>query len=326
MIDKKRFGEMVEQFATPFRCCLWPSGPQCTSRAIKAHSIQNAQVLDLLCEDDHVIMFHPEMDIDTGPSVIFMLIGRNKATTFTGLCDTHDAQLFRPIDTAHFDPRTPEQPFLLAYRAVLRELHSKMKAAIDVQTQYASGVKDGRFDPNVADAPQLKATSAMFEAWSFYRYKCHYDEIYLSGDFSRLGHSIEYVDDLLPSIAVSSVYSYIDNMKLREDRLDPKCIVLNVFPYQTGYCVLFSYIPTHKGMFAPHLSEIFSAPKPYKLYLLSKLVLMHCENLVLSPAFLRQTSPDNQDIILSFFARNIGIEKVDADNPALYLFLSGRDG
>lgn len=320
LIDKKRFGEMIRQINSTFGRCFWPSST-CTNRAIRAHSIQNAHVLDLLCENNHVIMPYAEIDIHTGPSVRFKRIGRNNATTFTGLCDDHDSLLFKTIDTMAFDPNNTEQLFLLAYRAVLRELHSKMKGAIDVQNVYSRGAEQGHFNPEVADQPMLMAIGAMSEAWSFYRYKCSYDSIYNSGDYTLIEHNIEYVDGLLPSIAVSSVYSHIDNMKYLPDRLDPKCTVLNVFPCHSGYFVLFSYIKAHKNIVAPYFERVTSAQQHYKLYLLSKLVLMHCENFVISPTFHKGIPETDHKTILSYFSTNTGVQKVEVEDPALYLFV-----
>jgi hypothetical protein len=263
----------------------------------------------------------PEIDIHTGPSVQFKRIGRNNATTFAGLCDEHDSLLFKPIDTMAFDPDNTEQLFLLAYRAVLRELHSKMKGAIDVQRVYSRGAELGRFNPEVPDQAMLMATGAMVDAWSFYRYKCYYDDIYNSGDYTLIEHNIEYIDGLLPSIAVSSVYSHIDNMKHLHDRLSPKCTALNVFPCHSGYFVLFSYIKAHQNIVAPYFERVTSAKQHYKLYLLSKLALMHCENFVLSPTFHRGISEPDKKAILSYFSTNTGVQKVDVEDPALYLFV-----
>ena len=56
--------------------------------------------------------------------ILHHLVGINSATTFTGFCSLHDQQLFKPIDTELLLP-TPEQVFLLHYRALCRELYVK---------------------------------------------------------------------------------------------------------------------------------------------------------------------------------------------------------
>jgi hypothetical protein len=46
------------------------------------------------------------------------------ASTFTGFCNRHDTELFRPLESRGFTATT-EQCLLLAYRAVCRELYAK---------------------------------------------------------------------------------------------------------------------------------------------------------------------------------------------------------
>jgi hypothetical protein len=165
-------------------------------------------VLDLLCENDHLIMPKIQLDIKTGPHMYFDKIGRNKATTFTVLCDVHDSQLFDLIDNSIFDPNNMEHLFLLAYRSVLRELHTKMKAAVDIQRQYMKGVDVGKFNPANTDEAMRLATIGIAKSYTFYLYKFHYDQIFIQKKFDSIEHHVQFIEDIQPSIAVSSVYSY----------------------------------------------------------------------------------------------------------------------
>ena len=60
---------------------------------------------------------------------IFKSVGRNDATTFTGLCSEHDRRMFEPIDKATINVLDEEHLFLFAYRSVLRELHADATGA-----------------------------------------------------------------------------------------------------------------------------------------------------------------------------------------------------
>ncbi|MHB1677813.1 MAG: hypothetical protein ACYCSS_09790 [Sulfuriferula sp.] len=318
--NKLLYGEIFKQINSSFNRCFWPKAPRCSAKAIRAHSIQNSGVLDLLCENDHVIMPKTGINIDAGPFLKFEKIGRNKATTFTGLCDEHDCRLFAPIDKRPFDPAETEQLFLLAYRSVLRELHTKMKAAVDVQSQYRRAVELGKFDPDVVDVPMMLATMAISESYSFYRYKFAFDQIYANGTYKDVLHRIELVENIAPSIAVSTTYSYIDNMKTLEHRTAPKCVSLNIFPSNSGVYVIFSYLKGHEKYVIPYLDRIFEATSQYKLYLISKLVLMYCENFVMSPKFFRNIPESAKSAMEEYFMANIFGDKRDCENPALYLF------
>ena len=56
------------------------------------------------------------------------LRGINQASTFTGFCARHDDTIFAPLEKQTFSG-TPEQCFLLGYRALAREFHAKRAAA-----------------------------------------------------------------------------------------------------------------------------------------------------------------------------------------------------
>lgn len=51
-------------------------------------------------------------------------IGLKQASTFTGFCAQHDAEMFRPLETQPFIA-SKEQLFLLAYRALSKEIYAK---------------------------------------------------------------------------------------------------------------------------------------------------------------------------------------------------------
>jgi hypothetical protein len=121
--------EDIELFAKAqkkgFAKCLAPS-MDCDEEPIRAHSIQNARVLDLIQTDGHVLM--PRYKLVNGePKMEFAKVGRNEASTFTGLCSKHDTELFKAIDTEHLDVDNCEHLRQLAYRSVMREMHTELE-------------------------------------------------------------------------------------------------------------------------------------------------------------------------------------------------------
>src|SRR5580765_5050240 len=112
--------------------CLAP-GMACPFPAIRSHSLQNSQVLDLLARDGHVKALTRRIEAGTGPVFFFDDIGRNRATTFTGFCSEHDSSIFRPIEINTFQPSASEHLFLAAYRAVAKELHAMMEGAMKIR-------------------------------------------------------------------------------------------------------------------------------------------------------------------------------------------------
>ena len=96
--DNAKVSEFLATMQVRFTKCLDPT-LTCGNDAIKAHSVQNAAALSLIEEDNHV--YELKMRIILGePVCAFQRVGRNIASTFTGLCGQHDAEIFRPIDPA----------------------------------------------------------------------------------------------------------------------------------------------------------------------------------------------------------------------------------
>lgn len=81
-----------------FSRCMPPT-LACNEKPIRAHSIQNARVIELIQSDGHVMM--PRYRIkDDKPVLELVKISRNEASTFTGLCGTHDREIFNAIRPA----------------------------------------------------------------------------------------------------------------------------------------------------------------------------------------------------------------------------------
>lgn len=108
--------------------CLHPlaAADQCSGGAIASHTIRRAADLAAFAEAGHVMGVSPNFkDLTrTGGVLHPQEIGVNRASTFPGFCSRHDAEIFKPLETAPFTG-TLEQCFLLAYRCVAKELYLK---------------------------------------------------------------------------------------------------------------------------------------------------------------------------------------------------------
>lgn len=123
------------------RRCLYPlKGSPCKEPVIKAHSISKVNALALIARDGHV--YQPNADPfaikNAHGEILHHLVGIQLATTFTGFCQVHDHQLFKPIDEANLQP-TLDQVFLLHYRALCRELYVKRPTLISNRSLRRAG-------------------------------------------------------------------------------------------------------------------------------------------------------------------------------------------
>ena len=317
-MDKERFklfNAGLKQLTSSLDICLWP-GSECEGKAIRAHSVQKRKVLEQLCENGHVVMPRLKLSAKQPPTFIFDLVGRNKATTFTGLCATHDSKLFKEIDDEKLDANNKSHLFLMAYRSVLREAHSSRKSAIDTQLTYQEGVKRGIY-PNEPCAPEELAAKVMMAAYIVDEVKMHFDQAFLCKNYKNLSH-FPITLDVGPTIAVSSIFS----TSLWCESTDSLAfVILNVFPNHQGISeVVFSCITEHEPQVKRFISPILEASGHYRLYLLSKLILEKCENMVISPVLFESYSQQQRDIIAHYFERSTFDHAFDADSEHLYLF------
>ena len=153
MAKYANIGDFFRTQKIGFEKCLDPT-MQCKEPAVRAHSIQNCRIIDLLEENNHVLAWQPRASVDH-IDISLRLIGRNDASTFTGFCNHHDSELFRRLDTKSIDGSDREQLFLLAYRGISCELHAVMSYAVRFQNLYEL-LKRAAPIPATRPAPQAR--------------------------------------------------------------------------------------------------------------------------------------------------------------------------
>lgn len=296
--------------------CLAP-GMGCTAAAIRAHSVQNAHSLDLLASDGHVKAITMRATRDTGPVLSFEDVGRNEATTFTGLCPDLDAAIFRPIDTAQFRTTDPEHLFLIAYRAVVRELHALMDGAWRIQSGYEKRIQLGLDTGNEPEPAGMLALDLMLRSYLTYVYKCSFDQALLSREYGAVLHHPIMVSHDQPTVGVCSLFS-LDGLCRGDDCVR---VALNVLPLsRTESLAVFSFLPPDAELVRAGLDRILSSDGVYQKYLLSKLILNNCENFVVSPPYFDRWSAEKRAAITDFCVDTITAGNLELEDRNLYLF------
>jgi hypothetical protein len=69
-------------------------------------------------------------------------VGINKVTTFGGICNRHDTEVFHAIETEPFQA-TPQQLFLHHYRSVLFETYFRTQGYNRLEAGYENICKKG---------------------------------------------------------------------------------------------------------------------------------------------------------------------------------------
>jgi hypothetical protein len=313
-------GESLQRFfkanKSRFRKCLEPQ-MACDNAAIRAHSVQNSQTFDLLAKDGHVIGLPLRFSKD-GPELEFRPVGRNEASTFTGLCNEHDTAIFAPIETKPLDLSDKGQLFLFAYRSVTRELHVVMEAAIKLQTEYNSRVERSLDPPNEMSPAGLLATEYLIKAYQTYLYRTdNFDKAFFSGDHNEIEHDTILLSGQKPSIAVSSLFS-LDDVQTSDDVVR---VCLNVIPISYNETVvIFSYIAEDNGLARAALDHVLCSAGEYQKYELSKIIIDNIDNFFISPKHFESWSIDKVNFIKARFVKTIFRSRQIEDHPDLMLF------
>ena len=315
----KQTANLVNHFFKTFKTttdrCHEPE-ETCTQKAIKAHSIPSGSVLSRLSRDGHVVMPRLLHDYPAPPKLLFEHIGRNKATTFTGLCAKHDNLIFHPIDDKTPDISSDRDLFLLAYRATLREYHETLQSAIRFQSMYQKRIEVGLSSGNEPCSAGELATSHSINAYECYEYKRRLDSYYLSSQWSRMKHHVLVFQDQSPSVAVSSLFSLDDVDAPETPRVSLSVLPLN----KNNIAVVFTATSRDAQFVDLYLDRILSSELHFQKYLISKLILQSCENFVIDPLYYDSMTKDQQEVINRFFVRTVYRNTDDYDDERLYLF------
>lgn len=314
-IRRELFSQGMKQLASPYDLYLWPGG-ECKGQAIHAHAVQSSGVLESLCRNGHVVMPKLQVTLSKPPRYVFCEVGRNKATTFTGLCSHHDRELFLPIEINNIDLSNLHHLFLLSYRAVLKEAHASRKSAFDTQSNYLLGTERGLYPKDEPSAPGILAVEQIMSAYMVEETKIEFEKAFITNNWALVGHEVLEID-AAPGIAVNSMFS----TDLWSEELDgPAFVTLNVFPSNGKTAVVFSYLQQNRSQTHQAFIHILNAEGHYRQYELSKLILRKCENLVISPYLYDQFSVKQKSAIANYFNRNVAGHSYDVEDHQLFIF------
>jgi hypothetical protein len=257
------------------------------------------------------------MDAERGPNVSLEYVGRNRATTFSGICEDHDREIFAPIEMSPIDLDNPEHLFLLGYRACHYELHASCATASQVQTGYLKRVELGLDSKDGPSAAGLLATERMAIAYSTFRYKTSFDEAFLSRRFSKVTHDVIRLDMTHPTIGACALFS-LDCVPRGEDVVR---VCLNILPQTAQQTVaVFSYLVEDAPLARAELARVLTASSYHQRYELSRRLLNNCQNFVVAPSYFETWTEKKRDAVIGYFAKTAFKDDFSTENPDLYLF------
>jgi hypothetical protein len=298
--------------------------------------------MEYLAQAGHVYMFQT-----TGQGHQLSLVGHHAATTFTGFCAEHDLRLFREVDfdnSRPFDPTSVRQAVLLALRAAAREYWLKLNN----QKFYRRLVELGNREDyeslgrmlNLENADAVRLTLIREEVWkpillgtkvSIRRIQRLFRSLYQqvqTGSFHLTRTALFQIPGS-PTVAAASAFApefdlmgrQLNTLRLESDVTD---VVLNVLPAESATWVVFTYHRRHTGCLSPFFSQLAALDLPGLQSVLSKMIVMHCENVVLSPAFVDGLLDQERGLLEAMFSATIHKALPYQDVPDISLFGGGK--
>jgi hypothetical protein len=312
-VDKAAVGKFMEVQKQTYDRCMYDDF-SCKNKLIRAHSVQNGKVLDVLQKDNHVIVPKRKFDAQKGPSIELGLVGRNNALTFTGLCSEHDNALFKLADTLPLDITNYEQISQHAYRAIMKELHT----CIEIEDQFfkldAGNVKAGITKPGEGAAAHMAAHFAN-KAWRLFRYRSQtFDTPRSNGEEPPMEHQIITMTGLKPTVAVSAFFGLG-----AEENGDIIGVALTAIPETDKTTAILSYASAQSEAIKKAVPAFFDENSdPRKP--LSHLILQRVENFTLSPEFYDGWSEDKKKKVIEYFDKSMWTGEAPQEDAEFSLF------
>lgn len=292
---------------------------ECKKAGIRAHSIPNSRVFGLLHQSGKVLMMEGRIVNDT-PQIILRLSGRNEASTFSGFCSDHDAEIFREVDTNDLDHKNPLHLCLIDFRAVTREVYVVWENAIRTQKLYAKRVKQGRDIADVTSPLGLHATGELIRAYAMYLYRHDFSRSVALQRYDLIEHDTFEISHDYPTVAVSACFTY---ERVTNDNFTGT--VLNVLPInKSRSLVCFSYLKKDATEARAKIADILQTDGDTRLLNLSRLIISHTENFALNPRFVKTWNAAKKLAVERAFRETLlGNAKVGS-NSRYMLFLNSN--
>jgi len=226
-------------------------------------------------------------------------VGINEATTFPGICNRHDSELFRPVETK---PLTfaGEQVFLLGYRALLRECYTKRQA---VQTVALLGAYLDRH-------PELKdELSDDYVEWTrlgnehgyedLMHHKTIYDDCWRHGNFEEIRFVAFLYDRATPILNASAFgpeYDFDGNslQNLGDLTFVQDLITYCIWSVNGRGVALLAWHESSDKKCVPFVESLLRQPRQRLSAWLTSMAFEHSENLVFAPGWWEALSRSNR--------------------------------
>ena len=248
----------------------------CDKSVSKAHSVQENGILSKLSRNSEVLC----IDFSSLPCNDLQLIGKGKASTFTGFCNHHDS-LFIPIEESSFSPRNRKQEYLYAYRAFALGYYERYSTYQFFKAQLSQ-----------PDLSASKRTDLEWRCDSYEKYLKIIEKFRIVMNINLDKERFNKINTIVLSwpgeygIAVTSmiaIYKDLNGRTIMDSLENHSPTFFTVFP-QGGYTyILLGYFTKDKGKFEELTKQIASLTIEQQKVMVSNMIACKTENFFISP-------------------------------------------
>jgi hypothetical protein len=272
----------------------------CSEKIIRAHSVQNAVILEQLCINNHVYVVRLQRSGRAG----FVLEGRNKTLTYTGFCTFHDHSIFDNIDfrsAGQFGPPSHRQSVLFHLRALGLERWTK---SIRVR-QFEDALRQEKTRPRNDRGLLLAQGMLRGLRLAHDELRREFLSCTLQLHFNRFDPTIAHyysfpkIVRLATSLNCSLLFDIHGTPVVNlSGRVRPyPHLSLTIFPLHATTHVLICYHRRYRPYFAAFFQQFEAGSTEQQQIWLSKMLLGAYENIVFNPDYVDAMSPDYRDLI-----------------------------
>ena len=278
-----------QRLANPIRICMHPdAGMTCSTEIVKAHSIQRGGGLSRIARRGEVYYFRESLSgmMNSPGRILPQLVGYRLASTFTGFCNHHDCETFRPIETVNFEG-DPEQIFLLSYRALCREVfqHRLKKEATADNPRLLAGTHQ-----LILEIAHKDGVTVDFNLDQIERHKRIYDTQLIAKDFSELESYILWINripDFLCSAAITPSFDFLG--RTLQDLAKPEghlqYCALSIITCEKGGAVILSWPKSSGSVMGALIESMDSLPDDKLPDAILRFAIEYSNNVCMSPAW-----------------------------------------
>lgn len=292
--------------------CSVPSSmnAECSGKIIKAHSISKSSSLKEIANNGHVLTtFKGAINIENGFKISPTKIGIKKASTFTGFCAHHDKTLFQPIEDKDFVV-SEENCFLIAYRAISREIFVKERASgtLDLLKDLDKG-KELEQQLSMQSAHKNLTENNDLSTGDLKHIKSKLDAILNGNEQGQLNHVVFTLSEppkVMTSAAVSLTFDF-QGGELQSISQDPNIIpgyvIINSFSSNGVGYICLSWIEEHNSV-ASNFVDSLKKTNSIGASLLA-FIFTSIENNYLSEDWWSSLGSSQKDHLMSLYSQGI---------------------